>query len=429
MRARVAAAVLAASALVVGPLAAAHALVVPGPAVAVTGDDDGEAVVAVSETEGTWSGTLEVTNASGAVVELAVAAKSGLGDECAPPEVSPDQVEANRVQSVTIEVSCDVPDGGAVLVLTLGPDDNRTVDVTLDPETSEEPQWGWFLVVLAIAAVLALAPVLVVAGWWARLQVQKTGDDGLPRWKAATDPREPEPEDVDLSTPVTGAPSGWSFSESWASNFTAVLALLTALFGSADMLDAFLGEAPDGAEGQLLVAAAGAALLVGIAPLALKLVGPTSTPTVGGIALGAWLTLTGTFLQVLALVHVLADGPLALPATVLAFAVVLFLLGYAIRTLHQFFTEAFPTPGPEEPTTVSELLMLTTAVLEADGAAATPLRLKAIEKVARDYLDGVSAQVPGPSAPQSILPPGMLRSLYPAAVLGTSPGDLPSPIL
>ena len=59
----------------------------------------------------------------------------------------------------------------------------------------------------------------------------------------------------------------------------------------------------------------------------------------------------------------------------------------------------------------------------------TPLRLKAIEKVARDYLDGVSVQVPGPSAPASVLPPGMFRSLYPAAVHGTSPGDLPSPIL
>ena len=285
MRARVAAAVLAAAALVVGPLAAAHALVVPGPAVAVTGDDDGEAVVAVSETEGTWSGTLEVTNASGGVVELAVAAKSGLGDDCAPPEVSPDQVEANRVQSVTIEVSCEVPDGGAVVVLTLGPDEIRTVDVTLDPETSVEPEWAWFLVVRdrSRAGPRARAGGRGVVG-------SPPGAGDRRRRPAAMEggdrPREPETEDVDLSTPVTGAPSGWSFSESWASNFTAVLALLTALFGSADMLDAFLGEAPDGAEGQLLVAAAGAALLVGIAPLALKLVGPTSTPTVGGIALG-----------------------------------------------------------------------------------------------------------------------------------------------
>ena len=177
------------------------------------------------------------------------------------------------------------------------------------------------------------------------------------------------------------------------------------------------------------MAAAGAALFVGIAPLALKLVGPTSMPTVGGIALGAWLTLTGTFLQVLALVHVLADGPLAHPTAVLAFAVVLFLLAYAIRSLHQFFTEAFPPPGQEKPTAVSELLMLTTAVLEADGAAATPQRLTALEQVARHYLDGVSVQVPGPSASPSILPPRMLRSLYPGAVHGTSPGDLPSPIL
>ena len=72
--------------------------------------------------------------------------------------------------------------------------------------------------------------------------------------------------------------------------------------------------------------------------------------------------------------------------------------------------------------------MLTTAVLEADGAAATPQRLTALEQVARHYLDGVSSSS-GPSASPSILPPRMLRSLYPGAVHGTSPGDLPSPIL
>ena len=276
MRARMVVAVLAAAVVAVGPAAAAQADVVPGPAIAVTGDEDGDVVVDVSEVDGTWSGSLVVTNASDAVVELAVAAKTGLDEDCAPPEVSPDQIEANRVQSVTVEVTCEVPDGGAVVVLTLGPDDTQTVDVTLEPAGTEAPEWTWLLVVLAIAAALALAPVLVVAGWWRQLQVQEIGDDGLPRWKAATDPRLPETEDVDLSTPVSGAPSGWSFTESWASNFTAVLALLTALFGSADMLDAFLGGAPDGAEGQLLVAAAGAALFVGIAPLALKLVGPAS---------------------------------------------------------------------------------------------------------------------------------------------------------
>ena len=192
MRARVVAAVLGAAALLVGPAAAAQADVVPGPAIAVTGDEKGEAVVDVSEEDGTWSGSLEVTNASDGVVELAVAAKSGLDEDCAPPEVSPDQVEANRVQSVTVEVSCEVPDGGAVVVLTLGPDDTQTVDVTLEPATSED-------------AGLGLAPRgprdRGRAGPRARAGGRGCvgsppgagdGDDGLPRGQAATEPREPD---------------------------------------------------------------------------------------------------------------------------------------------------------------------------------------------------------------------------------------------
>ena len=72
MRARVVAVVLGAAALLAGPAAAVQADLVPGPAIAVTGDEDGEVVVDVSEQDGTWSGSLEVTNASDAVVELAL---------------------------------------------------------------------------------------------------------------------------------------------------------------------------------------------------------------------------------------------------------------------------------------------------------------------------------------------------------------------
>ena len=77
MRARMVVAVLAAAVVAVGPAAAAQADVVPGPAIAVTGDEDGDVVVDVSEVDGTWSGSLVVTNASDAVVELAVAARPG----------------------------------------------------------------------------------------------------------------------------------------------------------------------------------------------------------------------------------------------------------------------------------------------------------------------------------------------------------------
>ncbi len=430
MRARVVTAVLAAAVLAVGPVVTAQADAVPGPAVAVPGDDSGTAVVDVSEDDGTWSGSLEVTNASASTVELAVAAKSGLGDDCAPPEVSPDQVAANRVQSVTIEVSCEVPDGGAVVVLTLGPDDTQTVDVTLEPEGTEEPEWTWLLVVLVAAALAAAAPVVPVYRRALRRPLQKV-TAGEPEWKAPVGnaPREPVVGTVSGSTPVTGAPTDWSLSESWASSFTALLALLTALVGSSETLTALLGTAPEGAEGQLLVTAAASALLVGMAPVVLKIVGPSSSPTVAGIAVGAWVTLTGTFLQVLALVYVLREGPLALPAVVLAAVVVLLLVAYAVRTLDQLFSDSFPDPGPEQPTAVSELMLLTAAYLGPSTGTTTVDRLVMAEQAARAYLDRVPGAGAPPSAPPGILPTGFVLPSYPPARFGTSKGDLRTAVL
>ena len=294
MRARVVAAALGAAALLVGPSAVAQADVVPGAAIAVTGDEKGDVVVDVSEEDGTWSGSLEVTNASDAVVELAVAVKSGLDEDCAPPEVSPDQVGANRVQSVTVEVSCEVPDGGAVVVLTLGPDDNRTVDVTLEPATSEAPDWTWLLVVLVAAALAAAAPVVPVYRRALRRTVQEArGPTGVgPGGRGAR----ASPSSA-VRGPRCPAPHGLVVVGELGEQLHRRPRAADGAGGVVRHPDLAAGHRPEGRRRPAARDGRRRRVARGHRPLALKLVGPTS-PRRSEASSSAPVTLTGTFLQV-----------------------------------------------------------------------------------------------------------------------------------
>jgi hypothetical protein len=395
----------AAALVLLTPIApsAATGLAVPG------GEDGAVSVTGERGDDGALTAKLEVTNTGADDAEITVDARD---DDC-EAEAAPTTAFDGRITTVAITLTCDEPaTSDKQVAIVVG-----ELDVEVTMTVDEPQQWWWLLAVCAVALVIgALLVVRLVRETIHGLEKQGADEQGRPDWEqgpSAPRPRTPVPTPVTWESRLTGAPTGWSFTDSWASTFTTAVALLTALFGSTDMLDALLGSAPDGVGGRLLVLAAIAALLVGLAPLVLAFYGDDTSTDVRGLTIAAVLTLTGTLVQLIGVPYLLRGSALWFPALVLAVLLAVALAGYARLTLRRVLVKSFPTPLPLEPDPEpSEALVGAVASLMDDANWSDDLvaRLARAREIAQAYLRQqtpvVSATADRPIAPWTPYPPG-----------------------
>lgn len=182
---------------------------------------------------------------------------------------------------------------------------------------------------------------------------------------AASAERRPQPP---FHVPVPGLKSDWSLSDSWASNLSLLGTAFAALFGATDVLTAVLGAKPEVAVGRVLIASAIAALLLAAAPMALKALGKTPAPCVGGLCVAAGFTMTGVITQVLTTGWAVActDVEGFLEGVVIGAAVVVAvgLLAYGYQTVKLLLREAFAPPKAPE---VTDETLIAASVLAIHG--------------------------------------------------------------
>lgn len=223
---------------------------------------------------------------------------------------------------LTLSTGCDV-EGGVDILLTFGPGVTPAeTAIHADPSDDAAPDWS----ILRSAVFLALILVGGVASWILFRIMQLNHAAKTPEQIAARIERaqrqmalrnaaraargltaagdepsteeDPEPR-IKWNTPLEGLGTDWSFKDAWVSNVTLGATALVALIATSDVLEAVLGEKPKAALALVTVAAAIAALLVGLGPLLLKAIGEeTGTPTVLGTVLAGMVALFGSFLQI-----------------------------------------------------------------------------------------------------------------------------------
>jgi hypothetical protein len=144
--------------------------------------------------------------------------------------------------TVSVPAGCTVADDGInfTVATTTGSKSAATFPVTAAPKPADTPNWD-----VLWAFVIALVALAVVA-----LIVQIVGPYGV-------------------ATPLKYLDATWSFQDSWVANVTAVAALLTGIFGSTDVVTAFLGNEVDSATALATVGAAVAAAFIAAGPILL----------------------------------------------------------------------------------------------------------------------------------------------------------------
>ncbi|WP_248579408.1 hypothetical protein [Nocardioides sp. InS609-2] len=375
----------------------------------LTTDAQGGDTVSVSRTsEGGFTGNISLSNVSD-VLYTVTAKGTGAIENCAL-QVVPSSLPANRTMKIALKVvqPCTVSGNGDAVTLhfdaTIPGDLSVVLTNPTKPETNLEPllpPFGW----------MALAAFTLLLVWYlARPKLKVPGKDAQGKI-AYNEPAANPPgngvstaktKDVDWRTPVVGVPTGWTFKDSWASNLSVGTTVFIALFGSKEIITAIFGEATDESLAQLLVVGAFAGLFVGLAPLVVKTIGPSTVPTVGGLMAGALFTLTGVLGQIVTIAWILRKGEVeatdtmySIPRQVLtlvmsgdsvaiiALALSAFLLFYAYWTLRVVFVEAFPgpkdKPGPEP--IPNDLLAA--AALVGGGAATEDEIAQALSRVAK----------------------------------------------
>lgn len=146
-----------------------------------------------------------------------------------------------------------------------------------------------------------------------------------------------------LRTALDKLSPDWSFKDNWVSSVTIGSSVLAALLTASGLLSTDSASSPPPpAVPMLAVSGAFAAVLVGLGPLVVKIFASgLELPTIGGTLAAAFVTLTGTIGQTVALIwvfHDVAHGATqaALEASGILTAVVI--LAYALRTLWFYVT-------------------------------------------------------------------------------------------
>lgn len=313
--------------------------------------------VAVSD-DGT---TVEVTAVSSAEQKLTLSAEVPDQDAC-DVTVSPKKLFPGKVRDVTFTLTgdCQVDEGIELTFTGTNGDQALTTTVKADKAADTPAYWDD----LRLGGAIGLVAALVVAGaaWFTGME----GSRGQ------------------LGKTLPGLDKAWSFSESWVANVTAVSTAIAAVLFGSDSLESILGEKPTNALAALTASAGIAGLLValsGIVTLATVAgeregdAGARGLLTAGGVAGGAFLTLTGTFLVVATAssiaLDLLDDVPDVLVWVCIGI-VALIVATYGYRTVSELLAiEQVDPPDEGDPTV--EALELIAAAIATQGGAGLPM--------------------------------------------------------
>jgi hypothetical protein len=312
------------------------------------------------ESVGDGSHTAEVRLAN--LRDSAVMVAAGLTDDpgCAvDPE--PDAVESGRSVAITLTLDsgCTV-DGGANIELRLTPDVQPSTYVVkavpAPAPTGTEIEWS----ILGWSALIALGVGLLAVG--------VVG--GPIFWH---NPKS-RPEKLGLTTKLTSLGTNWSFTDNWVNTVTAGSGLLFTLLATSSLLEAVLGSAPKAGLTLMAVTGAIAAVLVGISPILVKVLGDdVAIPTIGGTLLAALVTLIGSIGQITVVTWQAADlvtSWVSYPIGVLGVLVGATVFFYAIRALRQYIADGVKVLERTYPDVMKAAFVVKDAIRKAAGAPA-----------------------------------------------------------
>ncbi len=233
---------------------------------------------------------LEFTNLTDGPVALGVRTWR---KDCRRLKLEKNGIPPSRVREVSVEIPASCATDGLTFRVMSTLDTGAGPVFEIEPEAAkeeDEPSWGAlcaFPVSLFLSGLLVLLLGRVV---WSPSDKKKQRHD----------------------QPLTYYdPSSWKFSDSWATNVTAIGALLTGLL-SASTVKPFLGEDAESALALGTISAAVAISLVGAAPVILiatkklkpstigkddKKVAEVNLFTVGGLLAAFWLVTSAGFAQ------------------------------------------------------------------------------------------------------------------------------------
>jgi len=341
---------------------------------ALTKDGDGDAKVIVNLTNNTDAPAEVEASAAGATGCLL-----GLGPKQLPAEVK-------TTVTILVPASCKAEKGFTIgLETSVGGAASQAFQLTPKVKEADEKDWSplWICFLGAFGAVALALFVFYVTSW-----------------------KEGPGAERKLGQPLPSLDDTWKFNDNWATNVTAVGALLSGIFG-ATIGKAFLGENAESELALAIVGAGVAAVLVGVAPiiaLGTKSYKPPKKPdpkppeetpttqeeiseepergdafTVGGVVFAAAAVTTGAVGQLVIVTHVGtqvlggSDWPLYL-----AGAVLIVLLGlYSWRSLADVL-ERGTTPAKDSPAVeVTAAKIVAKAIEGASGEGCTKTRAAA----------------------------------------------------
>lgn len=349
---------------------AAFCLFVPNEAGAKmlpVGIDDKSPEVKV-DADGNRSVTIELENKTDAPVTAALS-PARVRNDCdfryttllrAGKTGSIDVALGNCVKSTPIRVDVE---GLPAASLSVVPDEPKV-----------EPEWNRLLEGFGVGLVISL--FLVGYGWnrWRRKASCKTG----PRQR------------------LEYIESTWSLKENWATDVSAVAAVFTGFFGTAELVKAYAGAQGEAMLAVSTIAAAIALALVGLTPIVLQGTksywdedgSSKSSFTVGGVMLGVLLVLTSVFGQLWALYNVGVKFDLGVSDFVIAIPFALagvMLMAYAVRSLTELLKQGSTEP-PTPPPTPDPVAEVALRVSEAARVIARPLWVQATRNSEEELL-------------------------------------------
>ncbi len=332
MRSRVVVLTLAATAAL-GALVAAPAVADDGPVLVA----DEDTVTLVRADDGSASAAVTLQNQADTDLSIGAEPAGTAAEGCSIDPADGASLRAHRQQEVTLTFSAACrPDRaeGTDFTVTAG---DATFDLHAKPASPASPPWRMLAWLYAVALVVSAACTWLV---WATWKLAHTATPPPHGWRER----------------LPGLTSTWKFTDSWATNVTAVTALFTGLFGAQDVVTSIVGDGTKTLLPLTLVAGALSIGLAGLSPMLLqawreRLDDPSSVYlyTVRGLLAAGALTLTaalGQLFTVLYAVYHAGYWDWWVP-WVGGIAVAVVVLWYAWRTLMQTLDVGFATPTPD----------------------------------------------------------------------------------
>lgn len=227
---------------------------------------------------GGWKLELGLTNLTDTPGTVGVTPRTGDGSGCMPVATPGTLGPAQHTAvEVTLPATCDVHETkGIDLTVTTDVGATTTFDITSAAQDGLGADWEHLLVFPIVFALMLAFVSWLYRQWSPSDQTKHRLDQTLAELEA-----------------------DWSFKESWVSNVTVLAGLLTGLFGSAEVVEALLGE---DAEDTVALATVGVAIALALAAAApLVVLGSKArvgAPTIRAILAASAVTLTAGFAQV-----------------------------------------------------------------------------------------------------------------------------------